>query len=442
MTVQSIAAFPDTNFFLHFRPLNEMDWCGLLEASVVEIKIAPVVTRELEEQKVVNQSRKIRERAATALRLLHTYLGQSQVRKGVTLEFLIYEPTAEYASARGLNMQLGDDRLLGTLLLYRDEHPHIPCALVTSDLPLTVKAAHYQIQLASLSEALRLAVEQDVLEKKNKELEAELLRYKSREPVLKVRFANGESHSRFQIARTVNSDSESETALQSILAAAKAKCPLVELGPQSDSEVTNSTNNPFAEMAESVRKATEGLQAFGRQFYEDYNVRARTYYRDYENYLRDTVEFKTLEARTIKLDLILCNTGTCPAEDIHVLLHFPDGFRLYDEDHLPKEPEEPATPSKEMNFFPDVSLLSSLPDIHRLPRHRDPSLPRIRKTNSYDVTLETGKLQHGFIWTFSPLYVTFDSRESPKSFSIEYALHAGNMIDVETGQLGVVIEKT
>jgi predicted ribonuclease YlaK len=231
MTVRRIAAFPDTNLFLHFRPLSEIDWCGLLQASAIEIKIAPVVTRELEEQKILNPSRKLRERASTALKLLHSYLGNGQVRQGVTLEFLINEPTAESTLARAFNLQLGDDRLLGTLLLFRDQHPDVPCTLVTSDLPLIVKATHYQIQLAAPSEALRLPSEPDVLEKKNKQLEAELLRYKSREPVLEVRFESGESHSRFQITGPDDAASGAETSIQSMLAAAKAKCPLIDLRP-------------------------------------------------------------------------------------------------------------------------------------------------------------------------------------------------------------------
>jgi hypothetical protein len=142
--------------------------------------------------------------------------------------------------------------------------------------------------------------------------------------------------------------------------------------------------------------------------------------------------------------LIVVNSGTCPAEDIHVSLHFPDGFMLYDEKHPPKMPEEPAAPSKEMNLFPHSSLLSSLPympDIRaRFPQPRDPSVPKIRKTNSYDVEFEHEKLQHGFIWTFAPLYVAFDSWESAKSFSIDYVIRAANMIDAEEGALGVVVE--
>lgn len=440
MKAQRIAAFPDTNLFIHFRPIDEIDWCGLLQASAVEIKIAPVVTRELEEQKTLNPARKLRERAAAALRLLHGYLRQTHVRQGVTLEFLINEPTAGSALARGLNLQLGDDWLVGTLFLYRDEHPDIPCTLVTNDLPLTVKATHYQIPLAEPSEALRLPSEPDALEKKNRQLEAELLRYQSREPILDVRFESGESYSRFQIARPDDAASDSETTIQSMLAAAREKCPLVEPRPERDSGVTTIANTPLAKIAASILNPPEGLQAFARQFYEDYNARARAYYRDYEKYLRDSTAFKTRGTRTIKLELMLDNTGTCPAEDIHVLLHFPDGFTLYDDEHLPEEPKEPTVPSSEMNLFRNAPLLSSLPNLSRLPQFRDPSLPRIRKTNSYEVTFKIEKLKHGFIWTFTPLYVAFDSRESAKSFPIDYTVSAGNMIDEQTGELGVVIE--
>jgi hypothetical protein len=45
-----VAVFPDTNLFLHYRPINEIDWCALIKARPVEIKIAAVVTRELEER--------------------------------------------------------------------------------------------------------------------------------------------------------------------------------------------------------------------------------------------------------------------------------------------------------------------------------------------------------------------------------------------------------
>ena len=186
MSVLRVTAFLDTNVFLHYRPLDELDWCSILQADTVEIKIAPVVTRELEAQKTLHQSGKIRERATTALNFLRKYLGQKpprEVREGVTLDFLVKEPTPEFATARDLNLQLGDDRSLGTLLLYREANVDAPCVLVTGDLPLTVKAAHYEVDLIVPSETFLLPTEADPSQKKLKQLEAELVRYKSREPV-------------------------------------------------------------------------------------------------------------------------------------------------------------------------------------------------------------------------------------------------------------------
>ena len=182
MNASKIAVFPDTNLFLHYRSLNEIDWCSLLHSSTVEIEIAPVVARELEKQKTLNPSKKLRDRAATALKLLHKHLANPQVRDGVTLQFLIKEPTPEFAAFRGLNLQLEDDRLIGTFFLYRDENPDTRCVLVTGDLPLTIKAHQFQIEFLALDESLLLPTEPDPLEKKNKELAAELNRYKSREP--------------------------------------------------------------------------------------------------------------------------------------------------------------------------------------------------------------------------------------------------------------------
>jgi hypothetical protein len=129
-----------------------------------------------------------------------------------------------------------------------------------------------------------------------------------------------------------------------------------------------------------------------------------------EKYLRDAAGFKTLPTRTITLDLILHNS---------------------------------PVPSKEISLMPSFARLSglSLPDIARMPSLPDPTLPKIRKTNSYEVTFQFEKLQHGFIRRFRSLYVLFDSVATAASFSIDYTIHAGNMIDKCTGQLGVVIDK-
>ena len=439
MNPQTIAVFPDTNLFLHYRPVNEIDWCALVKARPVEVKIAPVVPHELEEQRVLHQLRKIRDRAGTAIKLLQTYLQKSQVRDGVTLQFLVNEPTPEYAAARNLNLVLADDRLIGAYLLYREANPDVRCIVVTNDLPLTIRLTQRQIEFISLDESLLLPSDPDRLEKKNRQLEGELLRYKSREPDLAIKFEDEENYVRFRLSSPTNTP-DPEPDIQAKLAAAKEKCKPVELAPQLQPV---DPNDPFAGIAEQIRQITTGFQIVGREFYEDYNRRVEKYYRDYEKYLRDAARFKTLPTSTITLNLILHNSGTCPAEDIHILLHFPDGFLVYDGRRPPKPPEEPAVPSKEISLMPSFAGFSglSLADITRMPSLPDPTLPKIRKTKSYEVTFQFEKLQHGFIRRLRTLYVLFDSVATAASFSIDYTIHAGNMIDKCTAQLGVIIEK-
>src|SRR5437016_12560813 len=92
-----------------------------------------------------------------------------------------------------------------------------------------------QNDFLSQDETLKLPYEPDPKEKKNKRLEAELLRYKSREPVPAIRFKDGKNHTRFRIV-SPSSTPDPEPEIQSKLAAAKEKCEPVELKPNGRSE--------------------------------------------------------------------------------------------------------------------------------------------------------------------------------------------------------------
>jgi len=437
MTTESVAIFADTNLFLHYRSIDEIDWCALVKARAVVLAIAAVVTRELEEQRVVHQSRRIRNRATSSIKLLQKYIRDSHVRDGVALQFLTDEPTADYAAANNLNLLLADDRLIGTYLLFRDANPSVRCVMVTNDLPLTVKFTHRQIEFISLDESSLLPSEPDPIEKKYKQLEAELQRYKSRQPDLSVKFSDGENHARFRLIPPTNMP-DPEPEIRTKVEAAKEKCKPVDLAPPPEPV---DSNHPFAGIAQQLLQVTEGFQLLGRQFYEDYNRRVERYYREYEKYLRETVEFKARDTRTIELELVLHNSGTCPAEDIDVYLHFPDGFLLYDERSTPEPPEEPAIPSKEPNLTAGLLMPDSL-YLGRTPTLPDRTLPRIRKTNSYDVTFKVPKLKHDFIHKIEAFYVAFDSWASVASFAIDYSVHAGNMMDKQTGQLGLIVDRS
>ena len=90
-----VVVFSDTNIFLHFRPIAEPDWKSLVSAREVLIEVCPTVTRELEKHKALHSVKRIRERATTALKMLHGLLQggrPSKVRDGVELDLSGIDP--------------------------------------------------------------------------------------------------------------------------------------------------------------------------------------------------------------------------------------------------------------------------------------------------------------------------------------------------------------
>jgi predicted ribonuclease YlaK len=134
---EEVAAFPDTNIFLHYRPIAELDWHSMTQGHPIRIQIAPVVTRELEQHKTFHPIKRIRNRAATALRMLHNFLEDGVpckiTRDDVWLDFLVYEPSQEFAVSKRLNLQLADDWLVATVLDFREAHAGTKVLLVTAD---------------------------------------------------------------------------------------------------------------------------------------------------------------------------------------------------------------------------------------------------------------------------------------------------------------------
>jgi hypothetical protein len=67
--------------------------------------------------------------------------------------------------------------------------------------------------------------------------------------------------------------------------------------------------------------------------------------------------------------------------------------------------------------------------------------PQIRKTNSYEVKIPVRQLKHNLIEALGPLYVVFNSYEVACSFSIDYAIVAGNIPKPVLGKLHIIIKK-
>lgn len=186
--------FVDANTALHFKRPDQIDWLRLTKAKEVVLVAAPILLRELENQKVVNTSRKLRERANAYVKWLHKFAvdPKTEVRTSVRWLFLAHEPQIDFVAER-LSTNIHDDHLIASALGHmREGHTHVFVA--TADLGLTVKLRARGISVLTLSDDLRLPIEADPLEQENSALKQQLARLHARMPKLSVAFDNGEQH--------------------------------------------------------------------------------------------------------------------------------------------------------------------------------------------------------------------------------------------------------
>jgi len=180
-----------------------------------------------------------------------------------------------------------------------------------------------------------------------------------------------------------------------------------------------------------------------------YNDQLETFFRRYEEYVKGKYSVDERKSRSIYLDLELNNSGTSPATDVRILLKVPSSLVITDDPNLfiyPKPPSPPREPHPGETFrIGDVVVRPHMP-IFNPDALLTPSPDKIRwlgETENSDhrvATFEIRKFNHGFTEPFpKPLIITFKNRESIKSFSIDFEIHAANLPAMLTGQLHVVI---
>lgn len=180
---------------------------------------------------------------------------------------------------------------------------------------------------------------------------------------------------------------------------------------------------------------------------EKYNNQLEAFFRRHEDYVNSRYSIDEARSRSIYLNLELSNSGTSPATDVRVLLKFSSSFAISCDPKLfsyPKAPSEPRKPEPgetlrisdivvrpNMPTWNPDALLTPPPDKLRWLGESENSGHRV-------ATFEIRKLNHGFNEPFpKPLILTFKDRESIKSFSIDFELHAANLPTKQAGQLQV-----
>jgi rRNA-processing protein FCF1 len=427
--------FIDTYLFLHFKPIEQIDWSKYLKADKVFIVVTPIVLRELNKHKDTHPFKRIRERAASALKKLDTLLEASttlhaNVRFGVEVYFEVKEPLCDFAKHH-LSRDCQDDHLVASIIEFRDAHPDAKVVLLANDIGLKLKARHQGIETFQLPNDLQLIEEPDPNEKRIKEIEQENRLLKSRIPKLKLSFEKDLNHTLFSLNKPVTELSGDE--IENHLKRVRLKYPKRSSGGSGG-------------VLGSI--ASMGLMYYSSEDISKYNAELEQFYIDYEAYLVQSSRYKNMQYRTIALFITFVNDGTCPAEDVSIFLHFPDRLKLYDKDNLsdipspPKPPQEPKTINEKLNSSSlNLNPIAIQPGFFNRSTPPNVSLLAIQGRDSDAVEFHVKKLKQRVSEQLDPLYVVFDSYEGASSFGIDYRINAANVPNEITGHLDVVIKK-
>jgi rRNA-processing protein FCF1 len=428
-------AFVDTNSLLHYPLPDQHDWLALTKSKEVAIVIAPVVIRELNRHKDKPETRKLRDRAVTVLKWLDRYIDEpsAALRPGMKLLLLPFEPTLDFTAHR-LSHELNDDWLIASVLSFKTENRNAEVVLVTEDRGLRVKARAHDIPTYQLADGSRLPDQLDPGEKRLKELEAELLRYRSAMPKLSLAFSGGGDHLRVTLPKLP--ELSTQIAAQQLEEKKRQYPKLVKPSGYSG-----------ADLAIAVVLTPSEI--------DEYNKQLEDFYIAYKNYLVELHRFETRKTNTAKLEISLINSGNAPAEDIDVYMHFPDGMEVYDERGFEEATIEPSAPHKPLTRFEQIAAdLSAMRNAIELPSMLGSSfagLGRGQKTvwsnvsrwsieskDSIEVQAHVKTLKHKLPAPLDELFIVFPSRDAVKSFTIEYTLLAANIPEEVDGRIHVI----
>jgi len=439
-----LAVFVDTQTLLHYRWLDQIDWCSVLEAPAVEIMVAPIVIKELDKLKHAASRKKLRDRARTRVSQLHKALDATppygRLRENVTVRYELREPLSELA-ALGLDREVNDDRLIGTIIAFSRTNNGTRVALVADDLGLRLKAKEYNIELASLPEEYGLEDEPDSAEVKAQQLEQEVRKYKNRAPDLRVTFAGERDHIRIDLPAPVTLSEEDVVA--------RVNETATKLCPQYKRPLPPSPEATARDFGRVTFNALNFINEPSPGEIERYEKERQGFLKVVEQYWRIWPSSENRRRLTVELQLFAVNLGTAPAEDILVVLHVPDGLNVLNkEPETLKKPVPPVKPRSHTEMMHEsllgglANLSSFSPDIRDFKLRGNVSSPTIRRTNSFEIDITLDKLTHQRREPLDPLYLVFERFESAVSFTIGYRISSASLPEVIDGQLHVVVERT
>lgn len=405
--------FLDANIYMHYSTITEIAWVDLLnlkDGDTAEIVVTRINLRELDEQKDKNQNRRITDRIRKFLKYLETRLEQNdlKVAERVFLKYYQSNPQLELL-AQGLDPTSNDDRLIATILDFRERHVEDEIVLFAHDTGVRLTAKGLGITARDMPEQFRAREEPDPRDVEIKRLREELQRSKNAQPRLSVGFTHeGDIRPFLEVS-------------------VKSPLPFNSIEAVWDKEATKYESLPSHSGSNLMP-----LPDFGNQ---QYNSHLKAYLEDFRVYLRENLVFENFFRQAFSLEVQLFNEGTAPATDVDVFFTFPTEVDVYTEESLPEQPDRPSPPLRGESFYMNARLPKITPIIEQFEQaNRERNGPSI--TGS-EARFHLERIKHGTPVTSPRLWIKFKSHEATRSFPFEYRLEAGNLTTFMSGKLNV-----
>lgn len=428
--------------FLHYRPVQEIDWCAEVAASQVRIVVPRITIRELDKHKNSHPSTKVKKRAGESARWLVSChkTSSSDVRPNVTLEFQGLTPAFDFEAAQ-LDRTQNDDQLIASMLMFRASDSTTRIVLVSQDGGPRMTATDCGLDAIALSDQWRLPPEQDPVVKENEQLRAELKALQSAQPKLRVHFVetNSEQGCKYIDVAAPISDVAPTEEWTAALAAESLAVPERHVGDRQPTR-PQSAGRQMVTVTQAIMPPTEPE-------YARYSDERSAYLTAFAAFQRESWAHQCRCARVVDLSLVLCNEGTAVADDVDIQIVVPSPAEILMPQLaalLRRAPEPPARPvaprTQQRGSFAGLDSLSAFREGARIsqnlltvPAFRSMTLPptpiardvtHYRGEGTKVAARHVSRAKHGIDVPLPPVTISWPSDAAMASLSLRVTIRA------------------
>ena len=190
MTTRILSLFPDTNLFIQCRPLEELDWSEWTDFEEVHLIVCRTVQKEIDRQKHRGSDRVAQQARKTASLFRSIVEKDYKVirKKGPQVKLMLESPSVPSPELKDrLDYNSPDDKIVGFLHQYKQQHPKADVRLLTYDTGPMMTARSLNLPFVKIPDDWLLPPASNKIERENLRLKEEITRLKKTEPQFQIK---------------------------------------------------------------------------------------------------------------------------------------------------------------------------------------------------------------------------------------------------------------